>query len=73
MLFEINGWQIAGQLFGLDSGSRRKLLQETLKRRFVMIWGFLEMSLKRRIPPKWSLESPVASQLILGGSWFRPK
>ena len=33
-----------------------------------MIWGFLEESLHHRIPPKWSLEPPAASTLILGGA-----
>ena len=25
------------------------------------------------MPPKWSLEAPVAPKIVFGGPWFRPK
>ena len=46
---------MTGQRFRIDSLEfRRKLSLETLKSRIFLIWGFLENSLKGRIPPKLS-------------------
>jgi len=46
---------------------RRKLSRDTLPKSISMICGFLEKSLHHRIRPKWSLEIPAASKLIVGG------
>ena len=52
---------------------RRKLQRETLKSQCFLIWGFLEKSLKGRIPPKWSVVAQAAPKLIIGGLFCLPK
>jgi hypothetical protein len=52
---------------------RQKLSRETLEKSNFMILKLIEKSLRHRIPPNWSLETPAVSRLILGGPWMLPK
>ena len=69
-------------LVGKETGHRlrtdcaefhRTLSRGILEKSIFMIYGFLEKSLHHRIPPKWFLETPAASELILGGPLDAPQ